>query len=588
MYTPSMRLSQLFTKTSKESASDAESKNADLLTRGGFIHKTMAGVYSFLPLGMRVLRKVENILREEMDKIGSELLMPLLTPTANWETTGRIESLGVLFQATPANTVSLKNHDARYILAPTHEDIVTPLVQRYVVSHKDLPCATYHIQTKFRNEPRAKSGIMRGREFRMKDLYSFHTSEEDMMNYFMNKAIPAYTAYFKRIGLGDLTVIALASGGDFSKEPSREFQTRCETGEDIIFHVPGTDMYYNRELAPSMAPPWKNETEEEKPRKDVLGKGIIGVTELAKFLGIAEEHTTKTILFETDKGAIVAACVRGNYDIHEDKLKQVLGSSLLRLAPAEAVKRVTGAEVGYAGPIGLPKDVRVVWDDSTKGRKNFECGANKTDHHSINVNFGRDVPLPEQFFDIKVAREGDIHPESGKVYEVFRASEVGNVFTLYRKFTDAFGFVFRDTDGKEKPVYMGSYGIGTTRIVGVLAEIFNDERGLCWPEVVAPARVHIVALAKTKEEESYREAEALYHTLQERGIDCLLDDRLDQSAGSKLADADLIGVPTRVLISPKTIEKKQLEVKDRKSGEVTMIGREEFLQGVVGTAPARR
>ncbi len=572
-----MRLSQLFTKTSKESTSDAESKNADLLIRAGFVHKTMAGVYSFLPLGLRVLWKIERILREEMDKIGSEILMPLITPTANWETTGRIESLGVLFQATPANAVSLRNHDTRYILTPTHEDIVTPLVQSFVKSYKDLPCATYHIQTKFRNEPRAKSGLLRGREFRMKDLYSFHTSEEDMMDYFMNKAIPAYTIFFKRIGLGDRTVIALASGGDFSKEPSREFQTRCENGEDLIFQVPGTETYYNRELAPSTAPAWKNETEEELPRKDVLGKGIIGVGDLAKFLGIAPEHTTKTMLFENEKGEVIAAAVRGGYDVHEDKLRDVLGCTSLKLATAETVKRVTGAEVGYAGPIGLPKNVRVVWDDSTKGRKNFECGANKTDHHSINVNFGRDVPVPEAFYDIKVAKEGDIHPGSGKPYEVFRASEVGNVFTLYRKFTDAFKFTFPDTDGTAKPVYMGSYGIGTTRVLGVLAEVYNDEKGLCWPDVVAPARVHIITLAKTKEEESYVQAEALYDKLQSAGIDCLFDDRPGQSAGSKLADADLIGVPVRVLISAKTIEKGQLEVKDRKTGEVSMISRDAFI-----------
>ncbi len=573
-----MRLSQIFTKTAKESASDAESKNAALLTRGGFIHKTMAGVYSFLPLGMRVLRKIETVLREEMDKIGSEVLMPLLTPTANWETTGRIDSIGVLMQATPANAISAKNHDARYILTPTHEDIVTPIVQSFVMSYKDLPCATYHIQTKFRNEPRAKSGLLRGREFRMKDLYSFHTSEEDMMDYFLHKAIPAYTTFFKRIGLGERTVIALASGGDFSKEPSREFQTRCENGEDTIFHVPGTDLYYNRELAPAVAPAWKNESEEMQPRKDVLGKGIIGVEELAKFLKIAPEHTTKTILFETDKKKVVAACVRGGYDVHEEKLKQVLGCQTLMLAPAETVKRVTGAEVGYAGPIGLPKEVQVIWDDSTKGRVNFECGANKTDHHSINVNFGRDVTLPEKFHDIKVPKEGDIHPESGKVYEVFRASEVGNVFTLYRKFTDAFGFTFRDKDGKEKPVWMGSYGIGTTRVMGVLAEVFNDQHGLCWPEIVAPARVHIIALAKTSDEQSFKDAEALVTELEGMGVDCLFDDRLDQSPGSKLADADLIGCPTRVLISPKTIEKGQLEVKDRKSGAVTMVNKKEFVE----------
>ncbi len=572
-----MRLSRIFTKTSKESASDAESKNADLLTRGAFVRKVMAGVYAFLPLGTKVLWKIENILREEMDKIGSEVFLPSLSPTANWEKTGRLESVGVLFQASPANAISQKTHDVRYVLNSTHEEIITPLVQQFVTSYKDLPCAAYQIQTKFRNEPRAKSGLMRGREFRMKDLYSFHATEESMMDYFLNKAIPAYAKFFERVGLGDRTVIALASGGDFSKEPSREFQTRCENGEDHIFQVPGTETYYNRELAPCVAPPWGNPKEPMREREDVVGKGIIGVEDLAKFLKIETERCTKTLLFETDKGELVAVMVRGGYDVNELKLRQILGTSF-KLAAAETVKKVTRAEVGYAGPLGLPKDIRLIWDDSTAGRMNFECGANKTNEHSVNVNFGRDIPEPEKFYDVKVAREGDLDPDSGKPYDVFRASEVGNVFTLFRKFSDAFGFTFRDSDGKDKPVYMGCYGLGTTRVMGVLAELFSDDHGLVWPEAVAPARVHIVALAKTKDEASYKAAESLYETLEKAGVDCLFDDRLEQSVGSRLADADLIGVPTRVLISPKTLDKGQLEVKDRKTGEVTMIGEKEFMK----------
>lgn len=576
-----MRLSQLFTKTSKESASDAESRNADLLTRAGFIHKTMAGVYSFLPLGTRVLWNIERILREEMDKIGSEVFLPSLSPTRNWEKTGRLDSVGILFQASPANDASKKTHDARYVLNSTHEETITPLVQHFVTSYKDLPCAMYQIQTKFRNEPRAKSGLMRGREFRMKDLYSFHASEEDMMGYFLHKAIPAYTAFFNRIGLGERTIIALASGGDFSRQPSREFQTRCENGEDHIFHVPDTDAYYNRELAPGRAKPWDNATEKPLPRKDVLGKGIIGVEELAAFLKIEVERTTKTLIFETEKGGVIAAAVRGEYQIHEEKLKKVLGCTSLILASPETVKRVTGAEVGYAGPLGLPKDVRVIWDDSTRGRVNFECGANKTDYHSINVNFGRDLPEPEKFVDIKVAREGDSDPETGKVYDVFRAAEVGNVFTLYRKFSDAFGFTVKDRDGTEKPVYMGCYGIGTSRIMGVLAELYSDDHGLVWPEVVAPARVHLIALAKAEGDEAYVAAEKLYDTLRRSGIICLFDDRLDQSAGSRLADADLIGIPLRVLVSAKTLAKGELETKDRRTGEVTFVTEKDLIKSVL-------
>ncbi len=566
-----MFLSGLFTKTLKESTGDASSANADLLTRGGFIHKTMAGVYSYLPLGQRVLRNIEQILREEMDKIGVEVFLSALSPRENWEKTGRLESVDVLFEAAAANPASKAKNDAHYVLNSTHEEIITPIVQHFVTSYKDLPCAAYQIQTKFRNEPRPKSGILRGREFRMKDLYSFHATEEDMLDYFFHRSIPAYQAFFERVGLGDRTVIALASGGDFSKEYSREFQTKCDTGEDHIFHAPGTEIHYNREIAPSKAMPWDNSTEEERPRKDVIGKGIIGVEELAKFLDIEVERTTKTLLFEADEGRIIAAAVRGEYDVNEEKLRNIAGASSLKLASAEAVRRVTGAEVGYAGPIGLPSSVAVYWDDSTAGRRNFECGANKTDFHSINVNFGRDVPLPDRFHDIKIARPGDLSPETGQPYEVFRASEVGNIYTLYTKYSSAFGFTYKDKDGGNKPVYMGCYGIGTTRTMGVIAEIHHDEHGLCWPLSIAPARCHIIPIAKKTDEEAYTVARALYDDLTHAGVECLFDDRLDVSVGSKLADADLIGVPWRVIVSPKTLEKKGIEVKRRDQKDVQMM-----------------
>lgn len=566
-----MRLSQLFTKTSKESVADAHSRNADLLTRAGFVRQTMAGVYSYLPLGCRVLSKIENILRQEMDPIGAEVFLPSLAPVENWQQTGRIDSVNVLLQATPANEPSRQRHDARYVLGSTHEEIITPLVQQFVKSYRDLPCAAYQIQTKFRNEARAKSGILRGREFRMKDLYSFHATEADMMDYFLNRAIPAYTRFFQRVGLGDKTVVALASGGDFSTEPSREFQTRCDNGEDLIFHALGADVHYNRELAPSRARPWSNADEALREREDVLGEGLVGVGALAKFLKIEVERTTKTMLFTIDDDAVVAVAVRGDYDVNEDKVRAVLGCKRLSLADAATVERVTGASVGYAGPLNLPPQVRVLWDESCQGRRNFECGANRTNYHSINVNFGRDLPDPAEFHDLKVAKEGDLDPQSGQPYEVFKACEVGNVFTLFTKFSGAFGFTFTDATAKEQPVYMGCYGIGTTRVMGVIAEVCNDDGGLVWPEAVAPARVHIVALAKSPEDESYQTADRLYREIQASGVDCLFDDRIEQSAGSRLADADLIGVPTRILVSPRSLKEGQVEWKDRRSGTLEMI-----------------
>lgn len=568
-----MRLSQLFTKTSKDAQSDASSKNADLLTRAGFIHKTMAGTYSFLPLGLKVLSKIETILREEMDAIGQEVFLPSLAPTELWEQTGRLDTVSVLFQATPANDASKKTNDSRYVLNSTHEEIITPILQHFCNSYKDFPRAVYQIQTKFRNEARPKSGLLRGREFRMKDLYSFHASEEDMMEYFNTKAIPAYQSFFKRVGLGEKTVIALASGGDFSKHPSKEFQTICENGEDHLFRVPGTEMIYNREICPVLAPSWGDPNEPERPREDIVGKGKIGVDDLAAFLNIEVARTTKTLLFETETGAVVAAAVRGGYDVNEEKLKKIIGCTTLRLASAETVRRVTKAEVGYAGPLNLPADVQVIWDDSTAGRKNFECGANKTDEHSINVNFGRDLPLPEQFYDIKIAQEGDFVPETGEPYEVFRACEVGNVFTLFTKFSSAFNFTFQDKDGTQKPVYMGCYGIGSSRVMGVVAEMCNDDRGLIWPAAISPFDVHIVPVAKTADDESFIAALALEKELQAQGKTCLFDDRLDSSVGFKLADADLMGLPIRILVSPKTLAEDSYEVHNRQTGETTMVKR---------------
>lgn len=572
----SMLVSQLFTKTSKEAVADASSKNAELLTRAGFIHKTMAGVYSYLPLGQRVLARIESILREEMDRIGQEVFLPALAPVELWETTGRADTVSVLFQASPANKASAKTNDSRYILGSTHEEIITPLMQQFVKSYKDLPCAAYQIQTKFRNEARPKSGLLRGREFRMKDLYSFHSSEQDMLRYFNDLSIPAYTTFFKRVGLGDKTVVALASGGDFSKEYSREFQTLCENGEDLLFHTEGSPTYYNREVCPCIAPAWDNSAEEERPREDVVGKGKIGVDELAAFLNIEVERTSKTLLFQTEDG-VVAAVVRGGYDVNEEKLRKILGCKKLELASADTVKKVTGAEVGYAGPLNLPSDVRVIWDDSTRGRKNFECGANKTNEHSVNVNFGRDIPEPSEFHDIKIAREGDLDPETDKPYDVMRACEVGNVFTLYTKFSSAFGFT---VSGKEKemlPVYMGCYGIGTTRVMGVIAEICSDEKGLVWPASVAPFDVHIVPIARSEDDEAFTAAMDLKRELEAAGKRVLLDDRTDASVGFKLADADLIGIPLRVVLSPKTLAEGKAEVSVRATGETQMIERTKLL-----------
>jgi prolyl-tRNA synthetase len=562
-----MKYSQIPFRTSKTVSGELTSKNAQLLIRAGFIHQEIAGVYTFLPLGLRVLERIENIIREEMDKIGVEIYMPSLAPIANWVQSKRFESVDVLMKTVPANALAKSKNETEYVLSPTHEEVVTPLVQSFVSSYKDFPLAVYQIQSKFRNEPRARSGLLRCREFRMKDLYSFHRDAQDLKRYY-ELAKGAYWNIFERLGLGrQTTFLTLASGGDFTREYSHEFQTVCEAGEDTIFHVKSKNLTFNREIAPSKAPVIDDSQEEMRERKDVEGVGIIGVEELAGFLKLPVEKTTKTILFENEAGVLIAAAVRGGYEINEEKLRRITGSEKLVLASAKVVKKVTGAEVGFAGLLNLPKEVRIYMDESMEGRKNFEMGANRTNYHSINVNFGRDLAEPSEFYDFKIAKEGDLYPETGEKYEVYRAAEVGNIFPLNVKFSKAFGFYYTDEEGKKQIVYMGSYGIGSTRTMGVLVEKFADAGGLVWPEAVAPYQVHLIGIRDAR-------AEEIYLQLQAAGVEVLFDDR-DLSAGEKFATCDLIGIPIRLVVSPKT--GGQIEFKERKSGEASLLSFEEVL-----------
>lgn len=569
----------LFGKTQKN-AKEFSSINATFLIKGGFIDQTMAGGYTYLTLGLRVLEKIEKIIREEMNKISSEVLMPSIVPIQLWETTGRLETVDVLMKTMPANAAAKEKNDTEYVLNSTHEEVVTPLAQKYYLSYKDFPLSVYQIQTKFRNEPRAKSGLLRCREFRMKDMYSFHTSADDLKAYY-ETAKQAYWAVYERLGLKDDTYIALASGGDFTEDFSHEFQTRCDTGEDILFHVKSKNLTFNREVAPSMAAPIDESAEELQPIDHVESPGMVGVQAIADFLKIPVTKTIKTMLFENEKGEVLAAAVRGDYDVDTDKLKKVSGSHKIELASEATVNRVTNAKIGYAGLLNLPKEVRVFADDALKGRRNMEMGANRTNFHSINVNWGRDLPEPDQFYDIKVAKEGDHYPETGEQYEVFKAAEVGNIFPLYTKFTKAFNYQFIDTDNTQKEIYMGCYGIGSSRIMGVIAEKYHDENGLIWPEQIAPFTVHLIGL-QLDDTEMMERATALYTKLTAAGIDTLFDDR-NARPGEKFADADLIGIPYRVVISKKTGDQVEVKRRTQSGAEAQMMGVDELIQMVKKT-----
>jgi len=569
-----MKYSLLFGRTNR-TAKEFDSINATLLQKAGYIDQVMAGVYTFLPLGLRVLSKIENIVRGEMNKIASEVLMPSLSPREVWAKTGRLEKMDVMMQTQGANPASLAKNDSNYILNATHEEIVTPLASKYTYSYKQLPLALYQIQTKFRNEPRAKSGLLRCREFRMKDLYSFHQSPEDLKEYYeVVKA--AYNQVFKKVGLGNDTFITLASGGDFTDDYSHEFQTKCESGEDLIFHAPKAQLHFNREIAPSQAVLPEQE-QEQKEKQEVLGEGIIGVMELAKFLNIDVTKTTKTLFYQADD-QVIAVAVRGDYEVNELKLKKIIRCKKLELATAETIKNLTGAEVGYAGILNLPDGIRVIYDDSLKGRTNFETGANKTNYHIINVNFGRDLAEPSEYHDVKLAKEGDIYYETGEVYEVYKASEVGNIFPLYTKFSDDFGFYFTKEDGSEGQVFMGCYGIGTSRIMGVLVEKFHDDKGILWPLNVSPFHIHLLGL-NLDDPEVFKKCENVNSRLKQAGLEVLFDDRVDVKAGSKFNDSELIGIPNILVISAKTTG-EEYEFKTRNDGQTRNLNIEQIIEEI--------
>lgn len=560
-----MRVSQLFTKTSKTAPADEVAKNAQLLIRAGFVHKEMAGAYAFLPLGWRVIEKIKQIVREEMNATGSqELMMTTLQPSEVWEKTNRWDDAVVdnWFKTKLLNGTVLG-------VGLTHEEPIVDAVKPYMSSYKDLPVSVYQIGNKFRNEKRAKSGLLRGREFIMKDAYTFARDQQQHEQIYEQLAV-AYHRVYDRLGIGDSTFRVKADGGIFTKRYSDEFQTVSPVGEDTIFHVPDTDLYFNVEVAPSRAPEHE-QVHEQQPMEECETPDVTGVEQLAKVLGVPVQQTVKTMLYVID-GHVTAVAVRGDYEVNEVKLRMALDAKSVALADEATVRRVTGAEVGYAGLIGLPDDVRVVADDSTEHLVNFELGANRTHFHNVNVNWERDVARPAAFYDVKQAREGDLYPDTQQVYETMRGVEVGNIFPLETKFTNALDTYYTDEQGERQEIIMGSYGIGVSRLMGVIAEHFSDDKGLVWPESVAPAKVYLVRIGG---DAAVTHADELYEEMTRRGIEVLYDDR-DERPGTKFADAELMGIPYRVTVSDRLLETQQYELTPRTGGEMAILTRAEL------------
>lgn len=553
-------LSKFPFKTQKTAPKVSDNRSTSILLQAWFIRQTMAWVYTYTTLWLRVLEKIKNIVREEMNNYSCyETLMPALSPRELWDTTGRWDSIDVMFHIPAAN-------NKEYWLNSTHEEIVTPLLQEFIKSYKDLPVCVYQIQNKFRNEKRAKSGLLRWREFVMKDAYSFHADDEEFVKYY-EWMKQVYMNVFTRLWLANDTFIAQADWWTFTDKYSHEFQVRLDIWEDVIFYDKTNWNCFNKEVAPSLV--WvQNQLESElKERQDIEAHWVIWVDALVKTLGIPAEKSTKTMMFETEIWDFIVASVRGDYDINTLKLQKILWCKLLKLASEEKIKEITWAEIWYAWIYNLPVWVKLYIDDSVKWLTNFETGTNKTWYHSINVNFGKDLAIPEKFYDFKEAKEWDKNPETWVTYEVFKASEVGNIFPLETKFSASFWLTFLDENNKSKTPLMWCYGIWVSRIMWVIAEYFLDDVWIAWPEKVSPFTHYIVVIW----EENIDKAVKFSKILNINSDDILIDDRLSVWFGQKMSDAELIWIPNIIIISPKTLEKGGYEIKKRWNKESELV-----------------
>jgi len=550
-----MRLSKLFGKTLREVPAEAETVSHQLLLRAGMIQQVAAGVYSYLPLAWRVLRKMEQIIREEMDAAGGqELSMPVLQPLEIWEESGRDLAFG-------KGLFTLQDRrERKLVLAPTHEEVITDLARRNVRSYRDLPLMLYQIQTKFRDEPRPRGGLVRVREFTMKDLYSFDADEETLdLSY--QKVSQAYTNTYARCGLE--TVVVEADSGAIGGKDSHEFMVIAETGEDEIIYCSGCDYAANAEKAASAKP-----RAEEEPLlllEEVATPGARTIEEVAKFLGVPTNRTLKAVFYSAD-GELVFVTIRGDLEVNEVKLRNALKCSDLRLANDDEV-RGAGLVAGSASAVGL-SGVKVVADDSITLGQNFVVGANKADTHLRNANYPRDFEV-DLMTDIALAEAGHRCPKcSGELLST-RGIEVGHIFKLGTVFSQRQGAFYLDRDGNQKPLVMGCYGIGIGRLLAAAIEQNHDEKGVIWPVPIAPYHIYLCALGMD-DPEVVLAAEKLYAELEEKRFEVLFDDRIE-SAGVKFNDADLLGVPVRVVVSQRTLRSNSAELKLRREMEAELV-----------------
>lgn len=545
-------------KTQKTIQKVSDNRSTSILLQAWYIRQVMAWVYTYTTLWLKVLEKIKNIVREEMDNYWAyETFMPSLTPKESWEVTNRWDSVDVLFHVPAAN-------NKEYALNPTHEEVVTPLMQEFIKSYKDLPVCVYQIQSKFRNEKRAKSWLLRWREFIMKDAYSFHAENKEFVEYY-EWMKQVYLNVYNRLWLGKDTFVTKADWWSFTDKYSHEFQVRLDIWEDVVFYDKKSWEAFNKEVAPSMIPT-PNTKEELKERQDIEAHWVIWVEALTAKFWVRAEKSTKTMMFDADWKFIVAS-VRWDYDINTLKLQKIIWCKSLKLASPELVMEKTKTEIGYAWIYNLPENITLYIDDSVEWLTNFETGTNKTWYHSINVNFWRDVKIPAKFYDFKEAMKWDKNPETKEVYEVFKASEVGNIFPLETKFSSAFGMTYLDENNTSKTPLMWCYGIWVSRLMWVMAEYFLDDIWIAWPTDIAPYSHYVVVMW----EENTSKAIEITTKLWIHPDNLIIDDRQNVWFGQKMNDAELMWIPNIIIISPKTLEKWGYEIKKRGSRDSELI-----------------
>ncbi len=544
--------------TGREIPSDAEVISNQLMIRAGMIRKLTSGIYSYLPLGYRVIRKVEQIIREEMNRAGAqEVHLPMVQPAELWQESGRWTHYG-------KELLRFRDRNGReYCLGPTHEEVITDLVRHDIKTYRQLPCNLYQIQTKFRDEVRPRFGVMRCREFGMKDAYSFDTDEAGAEKSY-EKMFDAYNSIFRRCGLNFRPVEADSGsiGGSFS----HEFMVMADSGEDSIVFCQNCDYAANMEKAELPAP--QNEKAAQKdflPMESIETPGVRTIEEVSSFLNVSPVQIVKTLIFNADEKP-VAVLIRGDHEVNEIKVKNYLGANELALANDDMILEATGAPRGFAGAVGIK--THIIADHSVMNLVNLVTGANREDYHLKNVNIGRDFKV-DSYADLRVAQAGDPCPRCGGTIRIARGIEVGHVFKLGTKYSRAMKASYLDKDGKEKIMIMGCYGIGIGRTVAACIEQNHDEHGIIWPMALAPYTV-IVTPVNIKEADVMKVSEDIYAGLLASGVEAILDDR-DERAGVKFKDADLIGIPLRIVVGAKNLTQGKVELKIRKTGENRLI-----------------